>query len=110
MLEKTPFPKNPVIAIILIAAFLFGVLLAFLGSALAGSFIKNKSTITIKPSSTPVNFTKATPAPVNSNNPQKGVYNVLLLGYGGAGHDGALLTDSIIVIHVDTNNHKADMI
>jgi len=41
---------------------------------------------------------------------EKGVYNTVLLGYGGAGHAGSLLTDSIIVLHVNTNNKTATLI
>ena len=48
--------------------------------------------------------------PLSSDTNQKGVYNVLFLGYGGAGHDGSLLTDSIIIVNVDTNTHKAALI
>ncbi len=39
--------------------------------------------------------------------PEKTVYNILLLGYGGEGHDGPYLTDSIMVLHLDTKNNKA---
>lgn len=37
-------------------------------------------------------------------------YNILLLGYGGSGHDGGYLSDSIIVIHVDETQKKAVLI
>lgn len=110
MLQKISFPKRPIIALILFCAFLFGIFLAFIGTSISASLVKNKSLTINKPTGTPISFTKATPAPVNNHNPQKGVYNVLLLGYGGEGHDGALLTDSMIVIHVDTNSHKAALI
>src|SRR5581483_1039257 len=36
--------------------------------------------------------------------------NVLLLGYGGVGHDGALLTDSLMVLTYDRQTKKAAMI
>lgn len=39
-----------------------------------------------------------------------GRVNILLLGYGGAGHDGAFLTDSIQVVSLDTKNNKMAMI
>ncbi len=39
-----------------------------------------------------------------------GRVNVLLLGYGGVGHEGALLTDSIMVLSVDQQTKKAAMI
>jgi anionic cell wall polymer biosynthesis LytR-Cps2A-Psr (LCP) family protein len=38
------------------------------------------------------------------------IVNVLLLGYGGAGHDGGLLTDSIIVLNIDTEKHLVNLI
>lgn len=41
---------------------------------------------------------------------EEGVYNTVFLGYGGSGHDGSLLTDSIIVLHVNTNNKSAAII
>lgn len=36
--------------------------------------------------------------------------NLVLLGYGGGNHDGAYLTDSIMVIHVDPKNQKIFLI
>ncbi len=39
-----------------------------------------------------------------------GRINVLLLGYGGVGHDGAYLTDSIMVLTLDQQTKKAAMI
>lgn len=98
--------KKWFIAVILTTAFIFGFGISFAGLTIYNASFKKQ----------PVNkngnqnFTSATPAPLNNNVPQKGVYNVLFLGYGGGNHDGTLLTDSIIVIHVDTNTHKAAMI
>ncbi len=40
----------------------------------------------------------------------KHVFNILLLGYGGQGHDGAYLTDTIMLFHVDTEKKKAVLI
>ncbi len=37
-------------------------------------------------------------------------YNILLLGYGGPGHDGAYLTDTMMVLHLDIKTHKATLI
>lgn len=36
--------------------------------------------------------------------------NILLLGYGGAGHDGSLLTDTIMVLSIDFKNNTATYI
>ena len=88
-----------------IAVFCFGFLLADLGYTLSKMFIKKET-----PSQLSDSFTKASPKPLNNHNPQEGVYNVLLLGYGGPGHEGSLLTDSIIVIHVNTNTKKTALI
>jgi LCP family protein required for cell wall assembly len=38
------------------------------------------------------------------------VKNILLLGYGGAGHSGGTLADSILVLSVDTKSKKATLI
>lgn len=48
---------------------------------------------------------KNTPAPV-----EKTTYNVLLLGYGGEGHDGPYLTDSIMVAQIDLKKNKVALI
>lgn len=37
-------------------------------------------------------------------------FNVLLLGYGGAGHDGGDLTDTMIVAHVEPKEKKVTLI
>ena len=38
---------------------------------------------------------------------EKKIFNFLVMGYGGAGHDGAYLTDTLMVAHVDMNKKKA---
>ena len=91
---------------VLIGLLFAGILaLGFLITYLALSISKNAK----KPvaTATPNAFANASPKPIDTETQQKGIYNILFLGYGGAGHDGALLTDSIIIIHVDTNTHKA---
>lgn len=37
-------------------------------------------------------------------------FNVLLLGHGGAGHQGGSLMDSVVVAHIDTENKKVGLI
>ncbi len=49
-------------------------------------------------------FFQASPEPVETA--KEGVFNVLLLGYGGGTHAGGGLTDSIIIIHIDSNAKK----
>lgn len=44
----------------------------------------------------------------NFNN--KTAFNIVLLGYGGGTHDGAYLTDSIMVVRVDPKNQKIFLI
>lgn len=46
-----------------------------------------------------------TPAPV-----EKTQYNFLLMGYGGEGHDGPYLTDSIMIAHADLKKNKIALI
>jgi len=41
---------------------------------------------------------------------EKTTFNFLLLGYGGPGHDGAYLTDTIIVAHLDLKKKKVNLI
>lgn len=53
------------------------------------------------------------PVPETSENKvisRKDSYNFLLLGYGGAGHDGGYLTDVIIILNINTLNKKATLI
>ncbi len=105
MLKKAALAEVLTLTIFLIGIFVFGILIPVIG-------VNVKNYLTVKPTPKPkqISFSKATPAPLNNNTLQKGVYNLLSLGYGGAGHDGALLTDSIIITHVDTNLHKATLI
>jgi len=48
---------------------------------------------------------KNTPAPI-----EKTEYTFLLLGYGGPGHDGPYLTDSMMVVHVDLKKNIVSLI
>lgn len=50
------------------------------------------------------------PVDLNEINDDDGIFNILLLGYGGAGHDGGFLTDSMLVAHVDTSKKKTLLI
>jgi len=96
--------KKILIGIFCAIIFILGFVTTYFGLRLTKVFVKKSVAI---PTSTPISYAKATPAPIT--NP-KGVFNLLFLGYGGAGHDGALLTDSIIIVHVDTNTGKAALI
>jgi len=52
------------------------------------------------------NQQEPTPTPV----PTPPIYTIALLGYGGAGHDGGALTDSIMVAKIDTGAEKIGLI
>jgi LCP family protein required for cell wall assembly len=41
---------------------------------------------------------------------EKTEYNFLLLGYGGEGHDGPYLTDSMMIAHLDIKKNKISLI
>jgi polyisoprenyl-teichoic acid--peptidoglycan teichoic acid transferase len=51
-----------------------------------------------------------TTSPTPAATPKPPVYTVALFGHGGAGHEGALLTDSIMVIRVDTGARQIALI
>jgi LCP family protein required for cell wall assembly len=38
---------------------------------------------------------------------EKKVFSLLVMGYGGAGHDGAYLTDTMMVLRIDLEKHTA---
>ena len=101
------FTKNNIlIGLLLLGIFIVGFIAAYFGLKLSKIFVK----------------TSVSPTPIASDNggvnfgnvtdivSEKGVYNAVLLGYGGAGHPGGLLTDSIIVVHVNTNKKTAALI
>lgn len=59
-----------------------------------------------------MNFYRAiyTPTISTTPTPEKNAFNVLILGYGGGKHDGAYLTDTMILVHVDTKKKKATLV
>jgi anionic cell wall polymer biosynthesis LytR-Cps2A-Psr (LCP) family protein len=76
------------------AAILFAILLIFIGMKAASWYEKIK----IDGPKTGKNETKP---PV-----EKTEYTILLAGYGGPGHDGAYLTDTLMVAHIDKKTKK----
>lgn len=54
--------------------------------------------------------TKKAPSTVVKKPVEKTSFNFLLMGYGGANHEGAYLTDTIMVAHLDTKTRKATLI
>lgn len=106
------FPKikfsrqDTLIGLLLAGIFALGFFVSYLALSLTkASFNKLPS-----PTSTPTPGEQVNFPPAPEITKEKGVYNTVFLGYGGAGHAGSLLTDSIIVIRVDTNKKKAAMI
>lgn len=55
-------------------------------------------------------YTKKSPSIPAKTPVEKTAYNILLMGYGGAGHEGAYLTDTMMVAHIDTKTKKATLI
>ena len=41
---------------------------------------------------------------------EKSLYNILLLGYGGEGHDGGMLSDTLIIANIDVKNKRVNLI
>lgn len=50
------------------------------------------------------------PTPIPDEPPPPPVYTIALMGHGSPGHDGGLLTDSIMVIKIDTGLKKIGLI
>jgi len=91
--------QDILIGILLVGIFILGFFISYFAFKLSNIFVP-------KPTATPNVFAIATPKPIEQTNKQVGTYNILLLGYGGAGHAGSLLTDSMIIVHIDTNSKK----
>lgn len=90
------------------------IFLVFLGLGLfllaaGGSYIYfslSKVFVKTQPSKATLSPT-ATPTPIFD---PKAPYDILLLGYGGANHEGGTLTDTMIVTHVDPVGKKVTLI
>ena len=97
-------------AIAFLTIFFIGFFIALEGFKISKIFDKNPIR-NILP--TPNTFALATAKPIEQVTPvsqDKGTYNVLFLGYGGGGHSGGGLMDSIIVAHVDLNTKKVTFV
>ena len=94
--------KNIFIGIALFLVFAAGFAVTYFSFKFSKIFEKHE--VSSAPSNVYINVS---PEPVDS---KEGVFNVLLLGYGGSGHSGGGLTDSIIVLHIDTNSKKYTLI
>jgi anionic cell wall polymer biosynthesis LytR-Cps2A-Psr (LCP) family protein len=96
--------KKIYFGLILIGVFLLGFVTTYLLLSSSKILIKKSVSETVPTTSS---YKAATPEIMT--NP-KGVFNILLLGHGGAGHSGGNLTDSIIVAHIDSNTKKYSLI
>src|SRR5258706_10659260 len=92
--------KNILFGLILIGVFILGFSITYFVLTLSKVFVKSPLP-TPKSSEQQLNFA---PAPEVSK--EKGVYNTVLLGYGGSGHQRSILTDKIKKIHVKPKNQK----
>ncbi|HET7099062.1 MAG TPA: LCP family protein [Patescibacteria group bacterium] len=95
--------QNFAIGTLLVGIFILGFTITYLTLTFSKVGTKNSPA-----QATPDSLVKFN-APIKIDD-QKGIFNTLLLGYGGEGHSGSYLTDSIIVVHVNTNTKKATLI
>jgi len=84
--------QNFLIGFLLVGIFVLGFVIAYLSLSFSKVFVKTPIVQSTPESQSPVTFHK--PEKIDD---QKGIFNTLLLGYGGVGHSGSYLTDSIIV-------------
>ena len=82
--------KKLLLGLLFITVFFIGAFGSFFFFKLSKVFVKKANTTNLNPTASP------TPS-FDPNSP----YNVLLLGYGGEGHEGGNLTDSIIVANIN---------
>lgn len=50
------------------------------------------------------------PAALSATPKEKNIYSILLAGYGGGTHEGTYLTDTLMVVRIDTKAKKATLI
>jgi polyisoprenyl-teichoic acid--peptidoglycan teichoic acid transferase len=84
-----------------------GLFLLFVLCVLASFLYFNYKQIVVTPNVEPTRAPNASPTPTPD---PLSAFNILLLGYGGAGHDGGDLTDTMIVAHVEPKVKKVTLI
>jgi len=100
-IEKLKSSKKAFV-IFLASVFVVGCVSTYLTLKITKMFVKEAS---VKTSDA---YSKASPEPVDES--KKGIFNVVFLGYGGGNHSGGGLTDSIIVLHVNSNTKRYTLI
>lgn len=94
--------QNILIDLLLVGIFILGFVITYYSLKISRVFVKTQATN--MPNATIDSSIKFNaPAKIDD---QKGIFNTVLLGYGGEGHSGSYLTDSIIIVHIDTNSKK----
>lgn len=88
-----------ILALFLSSIFVLGFGFTYLVLNLANPAVKSGAQVSQENT-----FSQASPEPIETS--KEGIFNVVFLGYGGGGHAGGGLTDSIIVVHVDSNAKK----
>lgn len=88
-----------------------GILIVLVVFICSGLFIlnHNQSKKVITPSSAPTPFIGPNFLPTNEPETNNHL-NILLLGYGRAGHDGGGLTDSLTLVNIDPENKRVNLI
>jgi len=94
-------PRLKPLVYLLLVVFIF--LSSFLTTVIIGKLILSENRISL--SENPSQVGSFTPPREDDN-----TVNILLLGYGGAGHDGGGLADAISIIHIDPDHSKAAII
>lgn len=83
------------LVLLFVSSFLIGAVGSYIYLSLSGIFVKSQTIDTSED---------------KQAIPPEGSYNVLLLGYGGAGHDGGNLSDALIVVSVNPEAEKVSLI
>lgn len=95
---KPFFKKNYLLITILTSLFIISASVSFIYFTLSHARIKSEESPMVE-ETTPISLPEDDPAT-----------NVLLLGMGGPGHEGATLTDANLLVHINTNDKKAAII
>ncbi|MCR4263334.1 MAG: LCP family protein [Candidatus Roizmanbacteria bacterium] len=77
-----------------------------LGGSISG-ILGRYNEIVVKPVTSRILFNRSTPTPTPD---PLAPYSILLMGYGGGGHDGGYLTDTMIVAHVRPRDKTVDLV